>query len=150
MAVTPSTDDARAAVAELNRSAASSTPVELPDIAKLKQSLDGRELPGSTITIEPYQSVLADYALEAGTDDSGDAHPLWGGLVLSLRGGMASPSTNSAPWPPSAPPRMCCCSATARWSSTGHCASGGRPSRSPQLSNLSVVKRPGTVVTWTS
>ncbi|SDU79271.1 FAS1-like dehydratase domain-containing protein [Gordonia westfalica] len=85
MAVTPSTDDARAAVAELNRSAASSTPVELPDIAKLKQSLDGRELPGSTITIEPYQSVLADYALEAGTDDSGDAHPLWG-LVLSLRG----------------------------------------------------------------
>lgn len=79
MAPTPSTDQ-KSTVAQR---AADST--SLVDIAELKQSLDGRRLPGATLTIEPFQSVLADYALLADGDDSGDAHPLWG-LVLALRG----------------------------------------------------------------
>ncbi|MEY1673157.1 hypothetical protein AB4Z55_03165 [Gordonia sp. ABKF26] len=62
-----------------------SSPAGLIDITTLKDSLDGRRLPGATLTIEPFQSVLADYALLADGDDTGDAHPLWG-LVLALRG----------------------------------------------------------------
>lgn len=85
MADTPSTDVTGTRPSAVERDGSSSTPAELIDIAVLKQSLEGRELPGASITIEPYQSVLADYALEADADDSGDAHPLWG-LVLSLRG----------------------------------------------------------------
>lgn len=87
MAATPSTETTRSTETDDVRtgSTADAASSELPDIEDLKQSLDGRELPGATITIEPYQSVLADYALEAAGDDSGDAHPLWG-LVLSLRG----------------------------------------------------------------
>ncbi|ANY24385.1 MaoC family dehydratase N-terminal domain-containing protein [Gordonia terrae] len=88
MAVTPSTEkasDATHATGDSGGSGTRSSAADLPDIAGLKRSLDGKQLPGASITIEPYQSVLADYALEAGTDDSGDAHPLWG-LVFALRG----------------------------------------------------------------
>ncbi|MGW5515113.1 hypothetical protein [Nocardia africana] len=57
---------------------------ELIDIATL-EGLDGTSLPGATITIEGFQSRLADYALLSADDDSGDAHLLWE-LVLALRG----------------------------------------------------------------
>ncbi len=74
MAATPSTETTRSTETDDVRtgSTAEEASSELPDIADLKRSLDGRELPGATITIEPYQSVLADYALEAAGDDSGE------------------------------------------------------------------------------
>ncbi|MCK8613799.1 hypothetical protein [Gordonia sp. C13] len=54
-------------------------------IEQLADTLDGRQLPGASLTLEEYESALADYALEAEADDSGHAHPLWL-LILALRG----------------------------------------------------------------
>lgn len=57
----------------------------LVDIDTLTNTLDGRALPGDTITIEAYESDLADYALLSPAEVSGQAHPLWL-LILALRG----------------------------------------------------------------
>jgi hypothetical protein len=62
-----------------------SAPRALVDVGTLIQVLDGKELPGATITIEQYESALADYALLAPEDGSEHAHPMWL-LVLALRG----------------------------------------------------------------
>ncbi|MBN9739236.1 MULTISPECIES: hypothetical protein [unclassified Pseudonocardia] len=59
-----------------------SGPITLED---LRAALDGRDLPGAELTVEPYESALADYALLAPAEDSDHAHPLWL-LVIALRG----------------------------------------------------------------
>lgn len=58
---------------------------KLIDVDMLSAALDGKELPGAIITIERYESALADYALLAPEADSSHAHPLWL-LILALRG----------------------------------------------------------------
>jgi hypothetical protein len=60
----------------------------LIDVEDLRRTLDGRELPGAEMTIEAYESALADYALLAPATGNGEAdaaHPFWL-LVLALRG----------------------------------------------------------------
>ncbi|GAA3238293.1 hypothetical protein GCM10017691_38230 [Pseudonocardia petroleophila] len=58
---------------------------DLIDVEVLRTALDGRELPGGELTVEAYESALADYALLAPDVDTEHAHPLWL-LVLALRG----------------------------------------------------------------
>jgi hypothetical protein len=71
--------------------AGDSMSTELISLEELCRALDGRELPGAELTIEGYESTLADYALLApassdDTDtDTDTAHPFWL-LVLALRG----------------------------------------------------------------
>lgn len=57
------------------------------ELDTLRAELDGRELPGAELTVEGYESALADYALLAAPGDSTDdaAHPLWL-LILAMRG----------------------------------------------------------------
>mgnify|MGYP005798778893 CR=1 FL=1 len=62
-----------------------SSSAELVDIETLTAELDGKELPGATLNIDEYKSILADYALLADDDNGTEAHMLWF-LVLSLRG----------------------------------------------------------------
>jgi hypothetical protein len=62
-----------------------STSGALVGIDELREALDGRELPGAKLTIEGYESALADYALLAPAEDSDHAHPFWL-VVLALRG----------------------------------------------------------------
>ncbi|WP_181779988.1 hypothetical protein [Pseudonocardia pini] len=52
---------------------------------ELTEALDGRTLPGAELTVEAYQSALADHALLAPAEDSDHAHPFWL-IVLALRG----------------------------------------------------------------
>ncbi|MDN5751032.1 MAG: hypothetical protein L0H64_21405 [Pseudonocardia sp.] len=58
---------------------------DLIDVDALREALDGRDLPGAELTVEAYESALADYALLAPDEDTDHAHPLWL-LVLALRG----------------------------------------------------------------
>lgn len=60
----------------------SAAPIGLDE---LRAALDGRELPGAEITVEGYESALADHALRAAPDPDGAAHPLWL-LILAMRG----------------------------------------------------------------
>lgn len=54
------------------------------ELDALRAELDGRELPGAELTVEGYESALADYALLAAPSEDG-AHPLWL-LILAMRG----------------------------------------------------------------
>jgi hypothetical protein len=58
---------------------------DLIGLDELRAALDGRELPGAELTIETYESALADHALLAPAGEAGAAHPLWL-LVLAMRG----------------------------------------------------------------
>ncbi|MCE3551139.1 hypothetical protein LWC33_06680 [Pseudonocardia sp. RS11V-5] len=58
---------------------------ELIGLDDLRKALDGKTLPGDELTIEGYQSALADHALLAPAEDSDHAHPFWL-IVLALRG----------------------------------------------------------------
>jgi hypothetical protein len=55
----------------------------LIELDALRAELDGRELPGAELTVERYESALADYALLASPGEA--AHPLWL-LILAMRG----------------------------------------------------------------
>jgi hypothetical protein len=60
----------------------------LIELDALRAQLDGRELPGDELTVEGYESALADHALlapPAADDPDGAAHPLWM-LILAMRG----------------------------------------------------------------
>src|SRR5690349_1649749 len=58
---------------------------DLIDVETLREALDGRDLPGAQLTVEAYQSAIADHALLAPAEDSDHAHPFWL-IVLALRG----------------------------------------------------------------
>jgi hypothetical protein len=55
------------------------------DIEDLQQGLVGTRLPGGEITIEPYESLIADTAFRADAADAEAAHPAWF-VVAALRG----------------------------------------------------------------
>ena len=57
----------------------------LIELDELRTALDGRELPGDDIVVEPHESALADHALLAPAEPTDHAHPLWL-LILALRG----------------------------------------------------------------
>ena len=59
----------------------------VPSIDELRADLSGRELPGGSLCIERYESLIADHALRApDISDSQDPspHPLWL-VIASLR-----------------------------------------------------------------
>lgn len=58
---------------------------ELIGLDELRERLDGRALPGAELTVEAYQSAIADHALLAPAEDTDHAHPFWL-IVLALRG----------------------------------------------------------------
>lgn len=54
-------------------------------IEDLRADLSGRQLPGGDLTIERYESAIADGALRVSDEGSDQAHPLWF-VIASLRG----------------------------------------------------------------
>lgn len=51
---------------------------------ELKNTLEGRKLPGGSIVIEPYESSIGDAAWRSRPTDDGTAHPVWF-IIASLR-----------------------------------------------------------------
>jgi hypothetical protein len=52
---------------------------------ELRATLEGRELPGASFRLEPYESAIGDHAVLAPDCDPDLPHPLWF-IVASLRG----------------------------------------------------------------
>lgn len=58
---------------------------DLITVEALREALGGRDLPGAELTVEAFQSAIADHALLAQPEDTDHAHPFWL-IVLALRG----------------------------------------------------------------
>jgi acyl dehydratase len=59
--------------------------VALVDLDELRQTFAELTLPGAELTVEAYESALADHALLAPAEATDHAHPFWL-LALALRG----------------------------------------------------------------